>query len=101
MSPKKIIDTRFDQSGICFQYSPIFWMGMFEREVIRLGDRQIKDVMSPAPLTVEANANLMEAAYIMVANNERRLAVLDSGEVVGVVREQDLFFEIDRILKGA
>jgi CBS domain-containing protein len=82
------------------QYSPIFWMGMFEREVIRLGDRQIKDVMSPAPLTVEANANLMEAAYIMVANNERRLAVLESGEVVGVVREQDLFFEIERILKG-
>ena len=82
------------------QYSPIFWKGMFEREVIRLGDRQIKDVMSPAPLTVEAKANLMEAAHIMVANNERRLAVIESGEVVGVVREQDLFFEIDRILKG-
>lgn len=81
------------------QYSPMFWSGMFEREVMRLATKKIKDVMSPAPLTISANANLMEAAYIMITNNERRLAVIKAGEVVGVIREQELFFEIERILR--
>jgi len=81
------------------QYSPLFWSGMFEREVIRLSQKRISEVMSPAPLTIDAGANLMEAAHIMIKNNERRLAVIQSGDVVGVIREQDLFFEIDRILK--
>lgn len=83
------------------QYSPLFWSGMFEREVIRLSQKRIREVMSPAPLTIDAGANLMEAAHIMITNNERRLAVIQSGEVAGVIREQDLFFEIERILKEA
>jgi CBS domain-containing protein len=55
--------------------------------------------MSPAPRTIEGNANLMEAAYTMIYQNKRRLAVMDSGEVIGIIREQDLFFEIERILR--
>ena len=81
------------------QYSPLFWSGMFQREVIRLADKKIKDIMSPAPLTIDAGANLMEAAYTMVYHAKRRLAVMDSGEVIGIIREQDLFFEIEKILR--
>jgi CBS domain-containing protein len=81
------------------QYSPMFWSGMFTREVARLGEKKIRDVMSPAPRTIEGSANLMEAAYTMIYQNKRRLAVMDAGEVIGIVREQDLFFEIERILR--
>ena len=81
------------------QYSPMFWNGMFQREVIRLAGKKIKDVMSPAPRTIDADANLMEAAYTMISQNKRRLTILDSGKVIGIIREQDLFFEIDRILR--
>ena len=42
---------------------------------------------------------LMEAAYIMIQNDARRLVVEVAGEVAGVIREQDLFFEMERILK--
>jgi DNA-binding response OmpR family regulator len=82
------------------QYSPMFWTGMFTREIARLAEKKIRDVMSPAPRTISADANLMEAAYTMIYQNKRRLAVIESGEVIGIVREQDLFFEIDRILRG-
>jgi DNA-binding response OmpR family regulator len=81
------------------QYSPMFWTGMFKRETVRLAAKRIRDVMSPAPSSIEATANLMEAAYAMIKNNERRLAVTESGEVIGIIREQDLFFEIERILR--
>jgi CBS domain-containing protein len=81
------------------QYSPMFWTGMFKREVTRLAEKKIKDVMSPAPRTINANANLMEAAYTMIYQNKRRLAVTDSSGVIGIIREQDLLLEIERILR--
>lgn len=81
------------------QYSPMFWSGMFTREIKRMAERRIKEVMSPPPLTIEGESNLMEAAYIMVENMARRLIVVRSGEVAGVIREQDLFFEIERTLR--
>jgi len=71
---------------------------MFAREVTQLASKKIKDVMSPAPATIGADANLMEAAYTMITLGQRRLAVMARGEVVGVVREQDLFFEMERLL---
>lgn len=82
------------------QYSPMFWAGMFTWETKELAKRRIKEIMSPAPLTIEAEASLMEAAYLMVTNQERRLAVGRAGKVIGVIREQDLFFEMERTLRG-
>ena len=43
--------------------------------------------------------DLMEAAYMMMINNVRRLVVEVAGKVAGVIREQDLFFEMERILR--
>jgi len=80
------------------QYSPMFWKGMFRGSVKTLGSRKLKEIMSPAPLSIDAEANLMEAAHRMVENRSRRLIVLHSTEAVGVVREQDLFFEMERVL---
>lgn len=79
------------------QYSPMFWKGMYTREVKELGKKKINEIMSPAPLTIDGESNLLEAAYMMINNRVRRLAVLRSGKVVGVIREQDLFFEMERI----
>jgi len=81
------------------QYSPMFWQGMFIKEVKQKSEIRIKDVMSPAPLTIEGTASLTEAAYMMMKNNARRLVVEVAGKVAGVIREQDLFFEMERILR--
>lgn len=80
------------------QYSPMFWMGLFTDQVVQLADRQIETIMSPAPITIDARANLMEAAHVMIENGARRLAVFFEDTLAGVIREQDLFFELDRIL---
>ena len=81
------------------QYSPMFWRGMFRKEVKAKADMPVKDVMSPAPLTIDGKASLMEAAFAMHSNRARRLLVMLSGQVAGIIREQDLFFEMDRFLK--
>lgn len=82
------------------QYSPMFWVGMFSREVAMLGATKVADVMSPVPPAIAADASLMEAAYMMIQRRERRLVVEESGRIVGVIREQELFFEMDRLLSG-
>lgn len=82
------------------QYSAMFWSGMFTRQVRQLGQQLIAEIMSPPPLSIDARANLMEAAYLMLQQKERRLAVTKGEKVVGILREQDLFFEIEKILKS-
>jgi DNA-binding response OmpR family regulator len=82
------------------QYSPMFWVGMFSREVAGLRSIRVADVMSPVPPAIDADATLMEAAYLMTQRGARRLDVERNGRIVGVVREQELFFEMDRLLEG-
>ena len=81
------------------QYSTMFWTGEFTRAVKKLANKKLSDIMSPPPLTIDFDANLMEVAYAMFSNKERRLVVMKKGEARGVVREQDLFFEMERILR--
>ncbi len=81
------------------RYSPMFWRGMFTREVKELAKKNIKDIMSPPPLMIDCESNIMEAAGMMIENSVRRLAVMRLGELVGVIREQDLFFEMEEILR--
>jgi len=81
-------------------YSPLFWQGMFTQEVKKKRDARAKDIMSPALLTIDARASLMEASYLMLENNARRLVVELSGQVAGIIREQDLFFEMEKILRS-
>ena len=80
------------------EYSPMFWKGMFTMGMQAMKDTCLSDVMSPSPPSIEAKANLMEAAYLMLEANQRRLIVTMSGKIVGVIREQELFFEMERII---
>ena len=82
------------------QYSPLFWRGMFSAEIKRNARVSVERIMSPAPPAIDAAASLMEAAYRMHSENVRRLVVRSSGRVVGIIREQDLFFEMDHILNA-
>lgn len=81
------------------QFSPMFWQGMFSKEIEQKADMEIEEVMSPAPLTIDGSASLMEAAFRMHQEMVRRLVVVVSGKVAGIIREQDLFFEMEKILK--
>lgn len=80
------------------QYSPLFWTGMFTRQSRQLASTPVGDLMSPAPPSIDSQSNLMEAAHIMVRNRCRRMVVVRDGQVAGVIREQDLFFELERVL---
>ncbi len=79
------------------QYSPMFWSGLFTSQARALAKMTVWDVMSEPPPRIEENANLMEIVETMHTTKARRLGVTREGKVIGVVREQELFFEIARI----
>jgi CBS domain-containing protein len=80
------------------QYSPIFWRGLFTLEARKLGDRKIRDIMSGPAKTIDGQTNLMEIANFMVTEGVRRAIVTHRGVPVGVVREQELFFQLAHII---
>ncbi len=80
------------------QYSTMFWSGLFTTQTKALISKRIEDVMSDAPISVDEETNLMEVANLLYTEKSRRMAVTRKGTVVGVVREQELFFEMARIL---
>ncbi len=80
------------------QYSPMFWEGLFTTQAKALAKRKVGDIMSDVARKVDQNMNLMEAADLMFTSQIRRLIVTDRKAVVGVVREQEIFFEIANII---
>jgi acetoin utilization protein AcuB len=50
----------------------------------------VRDWMTPDPTTVSGNVTLPEAYWLMVNNEIRRLPVVDSGVLVGIVTLEDI-----------
>jgi len=80
------------------QFSPMFWDGVFTMRAKEIGDLPIGEIMGPPPLTIEADANLMEAVHRMTVNRVRRLGVTENGKVAGIIREQDILFALESVL---
>ena len=79
-------------------YSPMFWTGQFTHQAKALVNKRIREVMSEAPMRIDEDTNLMEIANLIYSEHVRRMAVTRKGKVVGMVREQEIFFEMSRII---
>lgn len=74
------------------------YSGMFTIMARDLITKTVREIMSKAVPVIDADANLMEAASRLLDLNLRRLLVTDGNKIVGVIREQDLFFEMANII---
>jgi DNA-binding response OmpR family regulator len=80
------------------QYSRMFWTGLFSSQVKALADKSVAEVMSDTPPCMDEDTNLMELADFMYTHQVRRVLITRADRVVGVVREQELFFEMAHII---
>ena len=79
-------------------YSQMFWRGLFTAQAGKLAGKKVSEVMSPAPPFIDEETNLMEVANLLYETECRRLAVTRDDRVVGVIREQEIFFELADLL---
>lgn len=83
------------------RYSPVFrggWDGLFSIQLKALADKKIGELVLEAPPMIDENANLMEVADLLFKTQKTRLIVTSGKKVTGILREQDLFFEIVNII---
>jgi FixJ family two-component response regulator len=80
------------------RYSAMFWQGLFQARVRDLESMCVRDIMNPRPPVVDSDANLMQVADLLYHENRRRVVVRQDGRIVGVVREQEIFHEISRLV---
>ena len=83
------------------EYSSLFWGGwdgLFSIQMKTLAEKKVGEVMSERPPLVDENTNLMQVADLMYKNQKRRLIVTSGKKAIGIIREQDLFFEMAKIV---
>jgi len=71
--------------------------GMFTIMARDLADKRVSDIMSEAPALIDSDESLMAAANKMLRTGLRRFLVMEGSRPAGVIREQDLFFELANI----
>ncbi|MFH2131873.1 MAG: response regulator [bacterium] len=82
------------------RYSPMFWGGwdgLFSIQMKALADKKVGELMSEPPPMIDENTNLMQVADLIFKKKKRRLIVTSENKVIGLIREQDLFFEMVKI----
>ncbi|MBE0417065.1 MAG: CBS domain-containing protein [Coriobacteriia bacterium] len=62
----------------------------FETELKKAVAASIRDVMTPDPLTIQADAPVEDAATLLVERDVSRLPVLDGEQLVGIVSKSDI-----------
>ncbi len=75
------------------------YSGVFTIMARDLAKKTVREIMSKAPLEIAGDANLMEAASRFLNMGVRRLLVKEGDDIAGVIREQDLFFEISHVMR--
>ncbi len=75
------------------------WEGMVESLAKSAADNKVETVMSKNVITVKEDDPLMECVDLMLKNCIKRLPVVDnSGKVIGMLYESDIFFAIVRAM---
>jgi CBS-domain-containing membrane protein len=75
------------------------WDGMLEEMARKVAARKVETVMTKDVMTVREEAPLMECVDHMIKGNIKRLPVVDeSGGVVGMLYERDIFLAITKAM---
>lgn len=83
------------------RFSHIFtggWDGLFTIQMKALADKKISELVLESPPLIDENANLMEVAELFFKTRSASLIVTSGKRVIGILREEDLFFEIVNIV---
>jgi CheY-like chemotaxis protein len=68
--------------------------GMFHARCQQLMNMPIKGLVKTEVISVDADAPLMEALFIMVKEHQINLPVMEDGELVGVIRDKDILIDL-------
>lgn len=80
------------------QNSPRTRSDLFTSQAKKLGEKSVREIMNTSFIRVDKEASLMEMVDLMTRYKMRRVIVMDDNRVLGVVREQELYYELANII---
>jgi Predicted signal-transduction protein containing cAMP-binding and CBS domains len=60
-------------------------------------DTKIEEIMTQDVITVDANADLLEASDLMFQHKIKKLPVIENGKLVGIITATDIIANADSI----
>ncbi len=84
-----------------FKNYPVFYReGMFAGQAQAQVGRKVKEILAPIKVAVDEDATLAEAVNLMATHNLGRLAVLRKEKIVGMIRIDEIFDEMQKVVLG-
>jgi CBS domain-containing protein len=74
-------------------------LGSSEEEILRKLDLRVKEIMRASPLTVPADATVLQAAKAMEKQDTSCIFAQSKGKIVGIITERDIARRV--VAKGA
>ena len=71
-----------------------FWSNLLAGNADEQLMATIKNIMSPAAVTINADDSFFKALHIMLSENQSVLAVQEQDKIIGVIKLEDVFREI-------
>jgi Mg/Co/Ni transporter MgtE len=97
------IEQKFSRTGDWMSKewdTPVFFEGLFTAGVKEEAQKTVSEIMSPVKDTIGAEDSIIKAIYIMMEKDHTLLSVIDQGNVVGVIRLNEIFNEISKLVLG-
>jgi CBS-domain-containing membrane protein len=92
----KGLEPRF--AGHYREGAPILWESLLESASKKRLSQPIKDFMSEAKITLDAEDSILKASHVMLDEDVRLLPVMEGAKLIGVVRMGDIFQQITNAL---
>jgi CBS domain-containing protein len=73
---------------------------LFGPQMKENSQRPVSEVMSPIQVTVDGDAPIVKALYLMIKENVGMMPVIQDTKVTGMIRMSDLFGEIAKVVLG-
>lgn len=78
---------------------PLFWEGLFTERCREESKKKVRDIMTPIKLIMlDSEDTMMKAVHAMIKHKLSSLPVAKAGEMVGIVRINEIFQEISELV---
>lgn len=97
------IEKKFTRSGEWMSKewdTPVFFEGLFTAGVKEEAEKAVSEIMTPVKETIQADESIIKAIFLMMERDLNLLPVLDQGAVIGVIRLNEIFNEIAKLVLG-
>ncbi len=97
---RRCVETWGDYPGQADPSLAVLMGDLFGPGLKEQSQKPVSEVMSPIKVTVDAEAPIAKALFLMIKENVGMMPVMQANKVTGMIRLSDLFNEVSKLVLG-